>query len=152
MQINIREIMDLIPHRYPFLLIDRVTDVAEDKKSLTAVKCVTMNEPHFTGHFPGVPVMPGVLIVESMAQACGVLVMVGLTPEQRHDGSLFYFAAIDDVRFKRPVEPGDQMVIKAELLRIRGNICWCQARAYVGDELACTAKITCSRRPPVEGK
>ncbi len=109
--IDIEGIMDLLPHRYPFLMIDRVIDytISEEHKTLKAIKNVTFNEPFFQGHFPGKPVLPGVLILEAMAQATGVLAftMVG----KPNPGELYYFAAIDNARFKRPVVPGDQLII-----------------------------------------
>jgi 3-hydroxyacyl-[acyl-carrier-protein] dehydratase len=117
--IDITKIMTMIPHRYPFLLIDRVIDV-DQNKSITAIKNVTMNENFFVGHFPSAPVMPGVLIVEAMAQAAGVLVVhsQGLAGQ----GKLVYFMTIDNCKFRRPVTPGDQIIIDVTVTKSRGNV------------------------------
>lgn len=109
MTTNINDIMRMLPHRYPFLLIDRVLEISEDLTTCKVLKNVTANEPQFTGHFPEFPVMPGVLIIEAMAQACAVLAMSRLTEEQKKEKALFYFAGIDEARFKRVVIPGDQL-------------------------------------------
>ena len=115
---DIREIMRHLPHRYPFLLIDRILDL-EPGKNVVALKNVTINEPYFQGHFPGVPVMPGVLILEAMGQAGGVLAYISL-PE-RLKGRLVFFAGIDKARFRTPVVPGDQLVLEAKLLNMRSK-------------------------------
>ncbi len=115
---DIREIMRHLPHRYPFLLVDRILDL-EPGKSVVALKNVTMNEPFFQGHFPGVPVMPGVLILEAMGQAGGVLAYISL-PE-RLKGRLVFFAGIDKARFRTPVVPGDQLILEVKLLNIRSK-------------------------------
>ena len=112
--IEVREIQEILPHRFPFLLIDRVT-AAEPGKSLTAIKNVTFNEQFFQGHFPESPVMPGVLIVEAMAQACGVLAVLSQGSAKRREGEITLFAGLDNVRFKRQVVPGDQLVFDVEL-------------------------------------
>ncbi|MBL8806567.1 MAG: 3-hydroxyacyl-ACP dehydratase FabZ [Rhodospirillales bacterium] len=117
--IDIQRIMDMIPHRYPFLLIDRVVE-AEKDKSAVGIKNVTMGEPFFQGHFPGRPIMPGVLIVEAMAQTAGILVVHTLGPES--EGKLVYFMTIDEARFRRPVTPGDQLRIHVTKDRSRGNV------------------------------
>lgn len=141
---DIHEIIKLIPHRYPFLLIDRVIDI-EMGKSLVALKNVTMNEPFFQGHFPQRPVMPGVLILEAMAQAGGVLAYksTNTTPD---DGILYFFAGIDNARFRRIVEPGDQLRLEVKVLRSKRDIWKLEGAAYVGDELACSAEFMSARK------
>lgn len=136
---DIHEILKFLPHRYPFLLIDRVLEI-DMGKSLVAIKNVTMNEMFFNGHFPGRPVMPGVLILEAMAQAGGILAYKSnkTSPE---DGTLYYFAGIDKARFRRVVEPGDQLRFEVKVLKSKRNIWVLEGSAYVGDELACTAEF-----------
>jgi 3-hydroxyacyl-[acyl-carrier-protein] dehydratase len=136
---DIHEILKLLPHRYPFLLIDRVIEI-EMGKSLVALKNVTMNEPFFTGHFPQRPVMPGVLILEAMAQAGGVLAYKS-TNTSPDDGVLYYFAGIDNARFRRVVEPGDQLRLEVKVLKNKRDIWKLEGSAYVGDELACSAEF-----------
>ena len=138
MKYNIQDIMKYLPHRYPFLLIDRVESVSDDLTTAVVIKNITANEPQFQGHFPECPVMPGVLIIESMAQACAVLALARLTEEQRNDGSLYFFAGIDNARFKKVVQPGDG--IPSELI---GKF---EATAMVDDQVACTATMMCARR------
>jgi len=116
---NILDIRDRLPHRYPFLLIDRILELVPGKK-LVAVKNVTINEPFFAGHFPNEPVMPGVLIVEAMAQAGGFLVLDSIDKEKR-ERTFFYFSAMDKVRFRKKVVPGDQLILEVELLRTRST-------------------------------
>jgi beta-hydroxyacyl-ACP dehydratase FabZ len=113
---DIQKIMELMPHRYPFLLVDRVLEMVPGEK-IVAVKNVTINEPFFSGHFPGLPVMPGVLIVEAMAQAGGVLYLAGAPPAEK--GTVFYFMGMDKVRFRKPVVPGDQLILEATVLNMR---------------------------------
>lgn len=141
---DIHEIIKFIPHRYPFLLIDRVIDI-EMGKSLVAIKNVTINEPFFQGHFPQRPVMPGVLILEAMAQAGGVLAYksTNTTPA---DGILYFFAGIDNARFRRIVEPGDQLRLEVKVLRSKRDIWKLEGAAYVGDELACSAEFMSARK------
>ncbi|OGO93471.1 MAG: 3-hydroxyacyl-[acyl-carrier-protein] dehydratase FabZ [Coxiella sp. RIFCSPHIGHO2_12_FULL_44_14] len=134
-----REIKKYIPHRYPFLLVDRVLSY-EANQSLIAIKNVTANEPYFQGHFPVRPVMPGVLIIEALAQAAGILTVksVGL-PEYHED--IYFFAGVDNVRFKRVVEPGDQLILDIKVLKTRHGLWKFLGTASVGDEIACTAEI-----------
>ena len=113
---DIKTILDHLPHRYPFLLVDRVVEF-EASKRIVALKNVTINEPFFQGHFPGIPIMPGVLIVEAMGQAGGVLVTQSLPPEKQ--GSLIYFMGFDKVRFRKPVVPGDQLILELDMLNLR---------------------------------
>jgi beta-hydroxyacyl-ACP dehydratase FabZ len=135
--IDIQGILDILPHRYPFLLVDRVLELEEGR--ILALKNVTVNEPHFPGHFPGVPVMPGVLIVEAMAQAGGVL-MLHDVPD-RHS-KLIYFTGIDNCRFRRPVLPGDQLLLEVTLLRRRSRFAVLKGVARVGDEVAAEAELS----------
>lgn len=141
---GIQEILKYLPHRYPFLLIDRVINI-EMGQSLTALKNVTMNESFFAGHFPGRPVMPGVLILEAMAQAGGVLAYKS-TNTSPEDGVLYYFAAIDNARFRRVVEPGDQLRLEVKVLRSKRDIWKLEGAAYVGDDLACSAEFMSARK------
>lgn len=145
-QQTINDIMRLLPHRFPFLLIDRVLDISDDLSTGRVLKNVTANEPQFTGHFPEYPVMPGVLIIEAMAQACAVLAMARLTPEQRAEKALFFFAGIDGARFKKVVVPGDQLIFDCKYIKDRAGICWYEAKATVDGQLACEAKLMCARR------
>ncbi len=147
---DIHEILKYLPHRYPFLLIDRVLEIDEGK-SVVALKNVTMNESFFTGHFPGRPVMPGVLILEAMAQAGGVLAYKS-TNSTPQDGTLYYFAGIDNARFRRVVEPGDQLRLKVNVVRSKRDIWKLEGFAYVGDELACSAEFMSARRVTTEVK
>lgn len=142
--IDIHEIIKLLPHRFPFLLIDRVISLDPDK-SVVALKNVTMNEPFFTGHFPERPVMPGVMIIEAMAQAAGVLAYKSAMASPG-EGGLFYLAGVDHARFRRVVEPGDQLRIEVVVLRHKLDIWKFEGKAYVGDELACSAELMSSRR------
>ena len=135
---DIREILSLMPHRYPFLLIDRVLEM--DDKKIRAIKNVTINEPFFAGHFPDVPVMPGVLIVEAMAQAGGFLLLSGVE-EERRKGKLVYFAGIDGCRFRRPVIPGDQLVFEVELVSVRSSFAKLHGRALVDGEVVCESGL-----------
>ena len=136
---NINQIKDMLPHRYPFLLIDKVLDF-EAKKSLTAVKNVTVSEPFFQGHFPGKPIMPGVLIVEAMAQASAILGMLSIkdTPEE---GALYYLVGVDNARFRRRVEPGDQLIIEVEFVTVRRNIWKFSASASVHKKTVASADL-----------
>lgn len=141
---DIHEILKFLPHRYPFLLIDRVIEI-DMGKSLVALKNVTMNESFFQGHFPNRPVMPGVLILEAMAQAGGVLAYKS-TNTSPASGVLYYFAGIDNARFRRIVEPGDQLRLEVKVLRSKRDIWKLEGSAYVGDELACSAEFMSARK------
>ena len=141
---DIKDILRRLPHRYPFLLVDRVLKL-EPKVSIEALKNVTINEPFFQGHFPGHPVMPGVLIVEAMAQAAGLLAFASLIDSPAED-MIIYFAAIDDCRFKRPVEPGDQIILKAQLVSQKRMIGKFTCQAFVGDQLAAEATLMAALR------
>ncbi len=141
--LQIREIMDLLPHRYPFLLIDRVTHF-EPGKTLSAVKNVSVNEPQFMGHFPGHPVFPGVMILEAMAQATGILAFKSAGKPMENE--LYYFAAVDNARFRQPVVPGDQLKLEVELLRDRRGVGKFKCVATVDGEVVCEADIMCARR------
>ena len=137
--INIEKIVNMIPHRYPMLLIDKVEDLILGQ-SATGIKNVTANENFFTGHFPSKMVMPGVLMIESMAQTCAVLVIetLGKTAE----GSLVYFMSVDGAKFRKPVIPGDQLKLKVEKIKNRANVWKFQCKGYVDDELVSEAIIS----------
>lgn len=135
---DILEIQSLIPHRYPFLLIDRVVEI-EPLKRIVALKNVTMNEPFFQGHFPGAPVMPGVLIIEAMAQA-GALLLFREVPDR--ENKLMYFAAIEEARFRKPVTPGDQLRLEVSVLKYRSGYGKLEGKAYVDGTVVCEAVIT----------
>ncbi|BDT66375.1 3-hydroxyacyl-ACP dehydratase FabZ [uncultured Albidiferax sp.] len=141
---DIHQILKQLPHRYPFLMVDRVLSI-EKSKSIRAFKNVTINEPFFEGHFPRRPVMPGVLMLEALAQAAALLAFdaLGKSPE---DDTVYYFAAIDNARFKRPVEPGDQLMLDVELVRMKSGIFKFKGKGTVGDELAVEAELTCAMR------
>jgi len=140
---DIYKILELLPHRYPLLLIDRVLDYEIDG-SLTALKNVTVNEPFFQGHFPGRPIMPGVLILESMAQSSAVLFYESLG-ESKPEGNIIYlFVGVDKARFKRPVEPGDQLIITTTIVRKMRNIWKFECVAKVGDDVCCTCEVMCT--------
>jgi 3-hydroxyacyl-[acyl-carrier-protein] dehydratase len=141
---DIHEILKRLPHRYPFLLVDRVLELEKGKR-IVALKNVTINEPFFTGHFPHRPVMPGVMMLEALAQASAILAFdtSGVRPD---DGTVFYFVGIDNARFKRPVEPGDQLMLHSAVERSRAGIVKFNAKAMVGDALAVEADLMCTMR------
>jgi 3-hydroxyacyl-[acyl-carrier-protein] dehydratase len=139
--IDINQIMKLLPHRYPFLLVDRVLEFTP-RQSITAIKNVTINEPFFQGHFPDFPVMPGVLIIEALAQTAALLTFT----EEKVEDAVYYFAGIDAARFKKPVLPGDQLVMVATYQREKAGIYKFHVEATVDGELAAEADITCAVR------
>jgi len=139
LQLNIGELMKLLPHRYPMLLLDRVVEMVRTKR-IVAIKNVTINEPFFSGHFPEYPIMPGVLIVEAMAQA-GAALLFTEVPER--EDKLLVFTGIERARFRRPVTPGDQLRIEVDVLAFRGTAGRLQGKAYVDGKLACEAVVTC---------
>jgi 3-hydroxyacyl-[acyl-carrier-protein] dehydratase len=145
---EIGDILKILPHRYPFLLIDRVIEL-EHKKRIVALKNVTFNEPFFQGHFPNKPIMPGVLIVEAIAQAGGALL---LTEVPNRDELLMVFTGIERARFRRPVVPGDQLRIEVEVLAWRMTAARLEGKAYVGDKLAAEAVVTCRLVPRAMGE
>lgn len=147
--LDIQDILRILPHRFPFLLVDRIIHIARTKR-IVAIKNVTINEPFFAGHFPDNPIMPGVLVVEAMAQAGGVLLLTEF-PDRAE--KLLLFTGIERARFRRPVIPGDQLRIEVDVLAWRGTAGRMQGKAYVGDKLACEAIVTCrllNRPKPAE--
>ena len=143
--IDLRAILKLLPHRYPFLLVDSVKAL-EAGKSITALKNVTINEPFFVGHFQDYPVMPGVLIVEALAQAAGILAVKTHDGDVRQENALYFFVGIDNCRFKRQVIPGDQLILEVEMLRVSRGIGKFRAVARVDGEIAAEADLMCARR------
>jgi len=141
---SINEIKALLPHRYPFLLVDRVLHW-EEGKSLKALKNVSTNEPFFQGHFPARPIMPGVLVIEALAQASGLLAFK-TTKRTNTDGSLFYLAGVDGVRFKRPIEPGDQLILDVEIVKSMRGIWKFKGTATVDGEVIASADLMCAER------
>ena len=145
--LDIQEIQRILPHRYPFLLIDRVLDLVP-KQRIVALKNVTINEPFLMGHFPGFPIMPGVLMVEAIAQAGGALL---LTEIPDRESKLMVFTGIERARFRRPVVPGDQLRIEVEVLAWRRTAARMQGNVYVEDKKACEAVVTCQLVPRQQG-
>ncbi len=141
MPIDIRGILDLLPHRYPFIMVDRILDI-EGGKTITGLKNVSMGEPFFQGHFPGEPVMPGVLILEGMAQVGSILAY--LSAQEKIGDRLVYFAGLDKVRFRRVVRPGDQLIFKLEMIKLKTKIAKMVGKAYVDDQLATEADLLAS--------
>ena len=141
---DIHQILKQLPHRYPFLLVDRVLELEKGKR-IKALKNVTINEPFFTGHFPHRPVMPGVLMLEAMAQAAALLAfdMQGVTPD---DKTVYYFAGIDGARFKRPVEPGDQLIMEVTLERLKAGVFKFKGVTRVDGNMVCEAELMCTMR------
>jgi 3-hydroxyacyl-[acyl-carrier-protein] dehydratase len=136
--LGIREISQLLPHRYPMLMVDRIVDMTAD--SIVGLKNVTANEPHFTGHFPGMPVMPGVLIIEAMAQVAGILVGT-LAPHTR--GKVMFLASVDEAKFRKPVVPGDQLRIEMKMLRLKYTVAKMQGLATVDGQVVAEAILMC---------
>jgi len=141
---DIHKILKLLPHRYTILLVDRVLEDNKGK-SIRALKNVSINEPYFNGHFPHRPVMPGVLMIEALAQAAALLAFESFDISSQSN-NVFYFAGIDGVRFKRPVEPGDQLLLNIEVLRMKAGVMKFKAQAFVGEELAVEAELMCTMR------
>lgn len=137
--IDIRGVMAALPHRFPMLLVDRVEELVVDER-ITAIKAVTINEPFFAGHFPGRPIMPGVLIVEALAQAAGILAVESLG--LAGSGKLVYFMAIDGAKFRAPVEPGCLLRLEVSFVQKRSSVCKFTGRAMLGDKLAAEASFT----------
>lgn len=145
-----REIQEILPHRYPFLLVDRILELDEGKR-VVGLKNVTLNEPFFAGHFPGYPIMPGVLIVEAMAQVGGIMLMRSLGA--RAEKKVMFFTGIDRARFRRPVVPGDQLRFEVELLQLRRQVCRMQGQALVDGKMVAEAELSCmvvDRTPQAE--
>jgi|MGYP003957909189 3-hydroxyacyl-[acyl-carrier-protein] dehydratase len=144
MEMNINDVKNFLPHRYPFLLIDRVLEL-EVGKSLVAIKNVSFNEPQFTGHFPDQPIMPGVMIVEALAQATGILAFKSEVGKPI-DGQIYMLVGIDKVRFKRMVEPGDQLRLEVEVMTVKRGIWKFKCRALVNDSVVTTAELMCTQK------
>ena len=144
MKMNINEVKNFLPHRYPFLLIDRVLDI-EVGKSLTAIKNISFNEPQFTGHFPSQPIMPGVLIIEALAQATGILAFKSEVGRPQ-EGQIYMLVGVDNARFKRMVEPGDQLKLVVEILTVKRGIWKFKGVAYVDDKVVTSAELMCTQK------
>ena len=144
MEMNIQDVKNYLPHRYPFLLIDRVLEL-EIGKSLVALKNVTFNEPQFTGHFPAQPIMPGVLIVEALAQATGILAFKSEVGKPI-DGQIYMLVGVDKVRFKRMVEPGDQLRLEVEVMTVKRGIWKFKCKATVDGNVVTTAELMCTQK------
>ncbi len=142
---NINDVKNFLPHRYPFLLIDRVLDFTTGK-NLTAIKNVSFNEPHFIGHFPDQPIMPGVLIIEALAQATGILAFKSEVGKPL-TGQIYMLVGVDKVRFKKSVEPGDQLKLYAEVVKVRRGIWKFDCKATVEEQLVTSAEIICTQKP-----
>ena len=135
---DIQAIMDFLPHRYPFILVDRILDLVAGEK-ITALKNVTINEPFFQGHLPSFPIMPGVLIVEAMAQAAGVLALESMPAEKR--GAQVFFMGLDKVKFRKPVVPGDKLVIEVQIIKFRSIVVKASGKAFVKDNVVAEAEL-----------
>jgi len=141
---NISEVKNFLPHRYPFLLIDKVLSF-EVGKRLTALKNITFNEPQFTGHFPSQPIMPGVLIIEALAQATGILAFKSEVGKPQ-EGQIYMLVGVDNARFKKMVEPGDQLILEVEVLTVKRGIWKFKGSAYVDDKLVTSAELMCTQK------
>ncbi len=141
---DINDILEHLPHRYPFLLVDKVVDY-EAGKYLTGIKNVSYNEPQFTGHFPQKPILPGVLVIEALAQATGILAYKS-TDSKPDENSLYYLVGIDKARFKRPVNPGEQLVLKVEVVKNMRGVWKFNAEATVDEQLVASAELMCAER------
>ena len=144
LKLNIKEILDTLPHRYPFILVDKVLELIPNKK-IQAVKNVTINEEFFIGHFPYYPVMPGVLIIEALAQAAGILSFKSMN-ESANEESLYFFVGIDNCRFKRPVGPGDILALNVQIEKVKGGVWKYQATAEVEQKVCAQAQLMCALR------
>jgi 3-hydroxyacyl-[acyl-carrier-protein] dehydratase len=144
MEMNIQDVKNYLPHRYPFLLIDRVEKI-EIGKSIVALKNVSFNEPQFTGHFPAQPIMPGVLIIEALAQATGILAFKSEVGKPI-DGQIYMLVGVDKVRFKKMVEPGDQMILKAEVLATKRGLWKFKCEALIDGKVVTTAELMCTQK------
>ncbi len=138
--LNIEQILKILPHRYPFLLVDKVLELTKGK-SIVAIKNVTYNEPFFQGHFPGIRVMPGVLILEALAQTGGILLFYSLPDPEK---AVVMLSTVDNAKLRRPVVPGDQLRLEVEMLKLRSRFCQIKGKAYVGDELAAESEAMAS--------
>ncbi len=147
MKMNIQDVKNYLPHRYPFLLIDRVLEI-EIGKSIVAIKNVTFNEPQFTGHFPSQPIMPGVMIVEALAQATGILAFKSEVGKPI-DGQIYMLVGIDKARFKRMVEPGDQLRLEVEVMTVKRGIWKFKCKALVDGQIVTTAELMCTQKAAV---
>ena len=145
MEMNINEVKNFLPHRYPFLLIDRVLDYTV-RENLTAIKNVSFNEPHFIGHFPDQPIMPGVLIIEALAQATGILAFKSEVGKPV-TGQIYMLVGVDKVRFKKTVEPGDQLKLYVEVMTVKRGIWKFNCRATVEEQLVTSAEVLCTQKP-----
>ncbi|MFN8695919.1 MAG: 3-hydroxyacyl-ACP dehydratase FabZ [Burkholderiales bacterium] len=143
--LDIEEIKKIIPHRFPFLLVDRVLDLDLENKKIRAIKNVTVNEPHFPGHFSYYHVMPGVLIIEALAQASAILSLKSMNVTQ-DDKNVYYFAGIDGARFKRPVTPGDTLILESTIVGEKRGVVKFSVRALIGEVVACEAELLCTMR------
>ena len=143
-KLNIKDILDTLPHRYPFILVDKVLELIPNRK-IRAVKNVTINEEFFIGHFPYYPVMPGVLIIEALAQAAGILSFKSMN-ESANDESLYFFVGIDNCRFKRPVGPGDVLALNVQIEKVKGGVWKYQATAEVEQKVCAQAQLMCALR------